>query len=298
MRRPKALVIDNDLRIVDEVAEIFTSLGHTYQCAPNLEAARKAIRAKQFSYVLLNLDVPARSKGGTPHFQNGINLLEELCGPHQSRRLPVIVLLGQRLQRSMPMAKIVDLVVALMQKGAASVIRKPLTDKARMLDRAIKKALTYHHTTVTTSPRSAPQAAPAAPRCFDGGEMTFYPDRVELCGVKIISDAGAGQSLMMLRALTEKHPDGRFRSLSAEVIAKRIDADGVGAVTSCAATIRKNTAERLRAQLNIVCGKRDVLENDEQGYRLREWIDVRIVDDEGADGEPLGSAEPVTAGSR
>jgi CheY-like chemotaxis protein len=301
MRRPKALVIDDDLRIVDEAAEIFTSLGHAYQWAPNLEAARKAIRTKQFSYILLNLDVPARSKGGTPHLQNGMNLLEELCGPHQARRLPVIILLGERLQRSLPKAKAIDLVVALMQKGAASVIRKPLSSKARTLDRAIKKALIYHNTMVLPNPPAAaptPRPVPSPePALFKGGEMVFYADRVEICGVKIVGDTGFGQSRMILDLLKQRHDTTRYIYMSGETLAKKIGAPGgIGTVTGCIRTIRRNAAERLKEQLNLIVGIDDVIANDGvHGYCLREWITVRDATCESA---ATGSVSSVSRGAR
>lgn len=294
MRRPKALVIDDDLQIVDEAAEIFTSLGHAYQWAPNLEAARKAIRTKQFSYILLNSDVPARSKGGTPHLQNGMNLLEELCGPHQARRLPVIILLGERLQGSLPKAKAIDLVVALMQKGAASVIRKPLSSKARTLDRAIKKALIYHNTMVLPNPPAAaptPRPVPSPePALFKGGEMVFYADRVELCGVKIVGDTGFGQSRMILDLLKQRHDAARYIYISGETLAKKIGAPGgIGTVTGCIRTIRRNAAERLKEQLNLIVGIDDVIANDGvHGYCLREWITVREAAVEGPASQPPG----------
>jgi hypothetical protein len=113
--------------------------------------------------------------------------------------------------------------------------------------------------------------------------MVFYPDHVELCGVKILGDTGTGHSRTILMALSEWTRDGGHGRLSGEALAKRIKADGgIGAVTGCVRTIRQNIITRLAACKHVTCGKDDVIANDGlHGYSLREWITVRRVDGDG-----------------
>ncbi|MEX2119727.1 MAG: hypothetical protein WD847_09040 [Pirellulales bacterium] len=47
---------------------------------------------------------------------------------------------------------------------------------------------------------------------------------------------------------------------------------GAGTVTGYINRIRDNVTQRLRKELGIVCGRDDVIQNNEQGYSLREWI--------------------------
>jgi DNA-binding response OmpR family regulator len=272
MRRQKALVIHDDPQIVDELSEIFASLGHEQETARSQEQARALLEANTYTYILLDLEIPARSESGRPRNRNGMNLLEELRADERLASVPIIVM----VKGSMTSTR---LVVWVMQRGAQDFIEKPLPADGYTLDRAIKKTLARWHDPRQQAP--APKPTPLSEQTrFTGGEMVFYRDRVELCGVRIISDTGTGQSLLMLQVLREKRPDGRFKSFSAEALARKIEADGVGTITGCAATIRKNITERMRKQVNILCGERDVLDNDGQGYHLRPWITVRVVEDE------------------
>jgi hypothetical protein len=53
-------------------------------------------------------------------------------------------------------------------------------------------------------------AKPTAPVPFAGGEMVFYPDRVELCGVTVLGDTGSGQCRTILDVLKCRNPDGGY----------------------------------------------------------------------------------------
>ena len=98
------------------------------------------------------------------------------------------------------------------------------------------------------------------PRPFVRGEMVFYPDRVELCGVKIVSDAGVGHSKKMLAILSEKRPDGRFVRMSGEKLAAQVDRYiGIDTITGCAKSIRTSIRKRLLRDLDLICGQHDVL---------------------------------------
>ena len=92
---------------------------------------------------------------------------------------------------------------------------------------------------------------------------------------------------MVLQALTRKDASGRYMHCSAEELADAIKATGIGTITSCIRTLRKNSTERLRRHLGIQCRKQDFIAHDDQGYRLREWITVWDADEEAADGNGI-----------
>ena len=279
MRRQKALVIHDDPQIVDELSEVSESLGHEHVWAHSQAEARQLLVDNDFHYILLDLEIPARSECGVSRVRNGINLLDEFRADERAERAPIIVIIKSSIAT-------LRLAVWIMQHGAQDVIEKPLPAEGYTLDKAIKKTTARWYAGRQRLLISRPIVS-SEPTPFKGGEMAFYPDHVELCGVRIISDAGSGQSMLMLHVLRDKRPDGRFRSVGAGPIARKIEADGVGTITGCAATIRRNITERLRKQSNILCGAHDVLDNDEQGYHLRSWITVRVVED--------GASQPAQA---
>ena len=150
---------------------------------------------------------------------------------------------------------------------------------------------------VVIRPLGGRAAAPASPdktflepAAFLQGEMVFHPDRIELCGVTIITDRGSEYSIRMMAALRHRR-NSRYVRLSATRLAGLINAPGVGTITGCAKTIRDNITERLRADLNIECGKYDVLDHGKQGYFLRESITVRDGASED-DAPPEAAPEP------
>jgi hypothetical protein len=109
-----------------------------------------------------------------------------------------------------------------------------------------------------------------------GGELVFFSDRVELCGVRIVSDRGAGQCLLVLRELRRHDSAGRYVRRSADELALAIKAPGgAGTITGCIKRIRDNVIQRFRKELGMACGRDDVVQNNEQGYSLRDWIIVR-----------------------
>ena len=83
---------------------------------------------------MVRVAIPARSRGGSPRIQNGLNLLESVVGS-----VPVIILLDRRAERSA--RDTLGLAVAAVRKGAADVVRVTLGHNGRTLDKAIKKAL-------------------------------------------------------------------------------------------------------------------------------------------------------------
>ncbi len=283
---PKALVIDDNPDVRDEVAEILDSMGHEYDMAESQNEARRFLEANEYSYFLLDLEIPIRP-GSRSRIQNGQNLLSEILDRRGLFGPPVIVISGHG--REGP-----NLARRVLTEGAVDFVNKPFPATGETLDRAIREALERQAQRRRQAGLAGSSQEPTdtQPARFSGGTMLFGSDCVRLCGVKIISDKGTGQSMMILDELRRMDSGGRYVRRSAEELAAAIHAPGgVGTVTSCIALLRRNIAERLERELGMECGQEDVIARDEQGYHLQQWVRVR---DETA---PPESDAPASAGS-
>jgi CheY-like chemotaxis protein len=226
-----------------------------------------------------------------PSIDNGLNLVEQIRAIDRLRNVPIVA--AVRLCEARP-----RLVARAMRLGATDFIEKPFPTTGDTLCRMLKKALDQAHALWRQTPASYPTPSPE-PVLFKGGEMVFYPSRVELCGVKIVGDTGIGYSRMILDMLKHTRNDNRCVYISGEAMAMRIGADGgVGTVTGCIRTLRQNIAARLRERLNLVCDRDDVITNDGlHGYCLREWIIVREAADD-ATGSSPGAAHAARCDAR
>lgn len=102
-----------------------------------------------------------------------------------------------------------------------------------------------------------------------------HPGHVELLGVRIISDRGTGQCMMVLRELAQQDSQGRFVRPSSDELAEAIGATGgVGTITGCIQTLRGNIVSRLQKAGHAI-GRDDVIRHDEQGYYLADGIVVQ-----------------------
>jgi len=66
---PKALVIENDPVIAEEVARILKSLDHEPDFDGDQEAARRKVKVGGYDYVLLKLTIPAQQECEFPRTQ-------------------------------------------------------------------------------------------------------------------------------------------------------------------------------------------------------------------------------------
>jgi len=130
----KALIVDDDPNARDEVGEILDSMGHEHDDAACQEEARELLAGNQYSYHLLDLEIPVRTGRGLPRIQNGENLLGEILRQRGTRREPVIVITGHGKEGP-------GLGVRMMRLGAADYVNKPFPSTGRTLDIAIREAL-------------------------------------------------------------------------------------------------------------------------------------------------------------
>lgn len=258
----RALIVDDDPMIVEVLCDALDSLGHAHDSAGCQESARQRLAEARYDYVLLDLEIPVRN-GRFSRIENGINLLEEI---RRRELTPVIVVTCNGTDGY-------EIPVQVMKVGAAGFVAKP---HLKGLDRTIKEVVAKPPLPNISSVIETASGTATEPTPFAGGDMIFCPDRIELCGVKIISDKGMGHSMAMLEALAETDRRGRFVRLSAEQLVTKLNPDnGVNSITACAATIRANISKRLLKHENIACGANDVLAHDNQGYYLSGRVTVR-----------------------
>lgn len=284
---PKALVVDDDPAIIDAVGETLESLGHVYDHAGCVESARKLMDQDQYSYFLVDLEIPLRAGRTVPRIQNGENLLEEIIRRTGTRKRPVIVMTAHGKDGP-------DLAVEVMKKGAVDYVTKPFPVKGYTLDKKINEALTR----VGATPHGAaggksPGAGPSGELTpFGGGELVFYRNRVELCGVRVCGGARSGQTRRILDRLRAKRPNGKYVACSGVELADAIDCEtGQNGVAGTIRDFRRHVAETLADQSGLKCGARDVILSGGVGYRLHEWIVVK----DGADERFGAAARPAAA---
>lgn len=276
--RPKALVVEDDDRIIASIEDTLFSIGHKHDWATNQHDAQQMLREHEYDYVLLDLQIPAKPNRGGADKEFGCNLLQDIQRIKGRCRTPVIVMTAYS-------ADCLDLTTELHANGASEFIAKPFSNKGRTLASVIRRVLTDH----TTKHPPVPCAGQKDTSPFAGGELTFFASHVDLLGVTIISDRGTGQCMAVLDRLRRKNGDGRFVRMSGEELAAAIRAPGgVGTITGCIQTLRQNIVNRLR-KAKIAIGRDDVIGHDEQGYFLRDWTVVR-------DGDTAGCSSNVPGG--
>lgn len=256
----KALVVEDDDRMMEAIADTLFTLGHEHEWATNLQDARELIHAKDFDYGLFDLEIPAKPGRGFANTEYGIRALEEFQ-QKVTGRVPALVMTGHH-------AFCMNHSVTLRAKGAVDFIAKPFPLEGRTLGHMIRKIL----------PKTQASESHAG-TTFQGGPLVFRRSTVDLLGVTIVSNRGSGQAMALLRDLASSHADSRFVHQSGEDLAQSLGPPAnIGTVTSCVRLIRLNAANRLKKQLGLVVGPQDVVAHDGQGYYLRDWITIQDAD--------------------
>lgn len=264
----RALIVDDDDSIRESVGDIVMSLGHEFECAGSQNAARRLLEDREFSYVLLDLEIPVRDDGGFARRENGENLLAEIRSRPTTVDMPVIVMTAHGTDGP-------DLGVKQMKLGANDFVNKPF--EGGNLDAAIREAVGKRPNSNGHSRHTIVEPKPEGPpRPFAGGLLALHVQRVELGGVTILEKSARGHAWRIIELLAEKNDAGKYRSFSGQQLAEKLGRRvGQNAVSQCIRALRKRIASALYDQLNVECGDRDVIESGGRGYRLKEWIEVR-----------------------
>jgi len=118
------------------------------------------------------------------------------------------------------------------------------------------------------------------PTPFQGGVMTFFQDRVELCGVDICSGPRCQTRRRILELLRRKQNDGKFVAYGSEQLAAELESNGrQGTAVGAIRDLRDSILEAMRDQANFACEREDVILSKGRGYRFAENITVHDGDD-------------------
>ena len=258
----KALVVDDDPNIIEVVADILESLEHEFDSAATQHDARQLIAENSYSYVLLDLEIPVR-KGSFARIENGGNLLEEVLDRFRYQ-VPVIIITGSEDGIRSP-----KIAVEMMKRGAVDYVMKPFASSGDTLDKAILEALGGTQTLKSARPDSSDHE----PITFTGGEFVVFYDRIEVCGVAV--PIGEITHRLLLE-LNQKRADD-YIGFSGRELADRIEhAGGQGTVSNAILDLRTKIETQLLTEANVRCGRQDVIQSGNQGYRFRDWMTVRI----------------------
>lgn len=287
----RALIIDDDPEICESVGHILDSLAHEHDAAGSQEEARELLRGGPYTYILLDLEIPVRAGGGFARPVNGENLLTEIRSAPATCETPVIVMTAHGTDGP-------KLAVRLMKKGAVDFVNKPFDGDA--LDRAILEAIAKRERRGGAR-RSRPDP-PEPDREFTGGELVFYHDRVELCGVTVVSAGRSCQMWTILEALTQRLDGRRYKALPGSALADLVDGmGGQGSVAGSVRDFRRHVAELLGRELRLKVQPNDVIETAKAGYRLNAHIVVRDLRNTGSspprNARLNGSPDPAITGS-
>ena len=173
-----ALVVEDQPEIIDVIADVMDSLEHSFDTACSQREAMKRLRERSYSYILLDIEIPARSRTGIPRVQNTENLIEGVHHLHNGDNPPIIIMCD-RVGEDLDVTEgLMRLAMALKAKGAVDVIKKPFPPAGRTLDRVIKKVLAGKvepvrfrwsglpaEKTDTPGPPSPPTEAPSDGQC-------------------------------------------------------------------------------------------------------------------------------------
>ena len=74
----KALVVEDDLQIQEEIMDVLHLLGHEHDWAESQQQARDLIEQNTYQYVLADLEIPARTGRGFANIEYGKLLIEQI----------------------------------------------------------------------------------------------------------------------------------------------------------------------------------------------------------------------------
>lgn len=130
--KPLALIVDDNLRVREAVEDRVAELDHDFHSVGSQSEACEHLDLHSYDYILLDLELPARS-GRPPHAEVGRELLRQIKEHPRNRAAPVLSMSAH----FGPHSELGNEMIAL---GAAAWIGKPFDD----LPGAIRGMLAQH----------------------------------------------------------------------------------------------------------------------------------------------------------
>ena len=264
-----ALVVDDNPKILDNLKDRLESMYHTCDLAGSQIEARKLLAENRYAYVLLDLTIPVKS-GRASHATNGENLLWTIRRTQGLENIPIIIMVSQDQQSLRFATKVVR------NGGTNNMVLKPFSEHGRALGKAVRDALKQtgnSHYAVKNSDALVRISKP--PKIFEQGKLTFYPSRVELCGVKVCGSAENSVIRRILDILKNTDANGHRRSYCGDELADLVSSGPQG-VAGAIRNFRMRVKRAMLVEANLKIDPRiDVIANDRlHGYRFSEKIIV------------------------
>jgi len=260
----KLLVVEDDRKIKAEtIDDVLASLGHECDWAQNQQEANTLLLTNDYDLILMDLQIPSRP-GGKDSAEFGRNLLRQIRTRTGREGVPVVLMTAQHQH-------CVDLMTELQEIGIDGSIAKPFPASGRTLAVVIEEVIARRH-----APRQPARMTGSKEVLtpFAGGELAFYPDRVELCGVTVVSRTKSGQMWAIINTLINRLANGRYKAFSGKALATIARANGgQPGVAGSVRDFRRYVTEQLARELGLNVGPHDVVETV-NGYRLNAWIKV------------------------
>lgn len=280
----KALVVEDDLEIREEIEDVLGLLGHEYDWAESQQKAHELIEQNQYHYVLADLEIPARPGRGFAKIEYGKKLIGQIQQIKGRGVIPVIVMTGYHKHG-------LNMALELLGNGVMDFISKPFGDgtEGKSLPQVIQAVLDKHRKAFP------PGVLPGdPPQPFRGGILAFYTDHIDLEGEMIVERGGPGHDWEVMRILRTPR-SGKLPRLSAPRLAKSIDPSGQlsdGAINSCIHTLRARITETMLAEANLTVGRDDVIANLGKGYHLADWLVIEVHDDDAESSDKPSASKP------
>ncbi|MCL2648249.1 MAG: response regulator [Phycisphaerales bacterium] len=267
----RTLIVEDDADIVESVIDTLESLGHEHDWAKSQEEARQMIAATQnesnrYTYVLLDLQIPVKFGRGLASIEHGEHLAKEMHQNPTMHGLPIIVMTAYGKEG-------LEIATNLCEHGVVAFINKPFPHTGRTLASVIQSVLTQtyrKHNSINNEKSLKPE------NLFQGGDLVFYPDRAELCGVSILTPSKSAQMWTILKALTQRRDNDRYKSLAGNALAALVTGNGgQGSIAGSIRDFRRNVAEILAQELGQKIEPDDVIETSNAGYRFNAKITIK-----------------------
>lgn len=271
----KALVVEDDLKIQEEIEDVLGLLDHEHDWAESQQEARELIERNVYHYVLADLEIPARTGRGFAKIEYGKKLIEQIQQIKGRGVMPVILMTCYHKDG-------LNLAMELLGNGVMDFISKPFGDgtSGKSLPQVIQGVLEKHRKAFP------PGVLPGdPPKPFQGGTLAFYADHIELEGEMVLERGGPGHAWEIMQVLRTPRDNGKLPRLSAPRLAKAIDPRGQisdGAINSCIHTLRTNITETMLVNGRLTVGRDDVIANLGKGYHLADWLLIERHDAEAA----------------
>ncbi len=149
------------------------------------------------------------------------------------------------------------------QRETAGILRFPL-------------AASESGTAVPRGQHSTPGSDNPVPNQFTGGELVFFEDRVEICGVDVCSGPRSESRRAVLELLGRRKNGASFVAYSGDNLELQAKQRGAkGTAGEWIRDLRDDITAALRTQANIIAGPQDVILSGGPGYRFAECLTVR-----------------------